>query len=107
VRGMLSLIVVSAVVTAACGTTHRQLQSAVVVTGNGSFRVAAEPAGGTEHPAMGAQFGGLLGGALWPGWDTVLGLGRCDLSAYRTKGERLGAERHDAAADAGRGMAPR
>ena len=106
-RGMLALIVVSAVVTGACGTAHRQLQSAVVVTGDGPFRVVAEPAEATERPAMGAAFGGLLGGALWPGWDTVLGLGHCDLSAYRTKGERLRGERPDAAADAGQGMAVR
>ena len=113
-RRMLALIVISGVFTGACGTVgkpvqpsaadrHRSERLAVVVTGDGAFRVVAE---GVERAGRqgttGAMVGGILGGALWPGWDTVVGLGRCDMSAYRTDGERPRVERRDVAADAGR-----
>ena len=118
-RRLRALVVISGVFTGACGTARRQVQPsaaelqstrqlATVVTGDGPFRVVAERAEETSRRApVGAMVGGLLGGALWPGWDTVLGLGRCDVSTYRTNGERLRVGRRDVAADAGQRMAIR
>jgi hypothetical protein len=115
---MLALVVISGVFAGACGTARTQVQPsaavrqsperlAVVVTGNGLFRVVAERDERTGSPAAkGATLGGL-GGALWPGWDTALGLGRCDVASSRTDGERLRGERRAVAADAARRMTVR